>query len=245
MFGILFFIFMGICGIIAACRMAWTDMQVYKYQEEHPGKNFDDYWFDANAHMISRKYGRPCFESNSLGIKGHKCLIDSKTYEVIKDYTEEKNNRVKELVILSDNPNITAYKWDFAINEIDKNIYGNRYIDKTTGKECVVRSFAVPYGENRSEICCFYMSLDNGYLLRITDGERVRWNEDEKRHANDKYKTDYVALKEAVEKFIVDFNKKQSSNRNYFNLDKNHDFLLDTIYNTENLEPYIPYFMMH
>ncbi len=238
MFGILFFLFMAICGIIASIRMSILDIKMFNYQKEKGRKNLDDYWMNASGTYISRKTGRACIRSKYLGPKGHDCLIDCKTLEVIKDYTEEKNNRVKELVINSDKKDVTAYKWEFPINEF-KNIKGTKYIDKTTGEVLVVRKLNVPLGMtgsyNPAYIYIFecYLSITNGHILRLTDDFLNSFE----------ICDDNMNI---INSYIEQFNIKQDQRREkgingfesmfYYNYCNFSDYKLDWIYAAESLD---------
>ena len=236
MFGIMFFLFMGICGILAACRMAVMDMQMYNIQRQDPDDDFEDYWMSASGRMISRKTHRPCMKSNTLGVKGHDCLIDCKTLAVIKDYTEEKNQRVKEMVMASEDDNITAYKVIPCYKKFPSKIVGPRYVDKKTGDVYVVRQFGVrKEGLDLIVGCNFYMSLKNGYLIRLTDDDMVRRD----------YTDDDMFY---IQKFIKEFNALQDKDienkgisgfdeHYYHNKANSHDYLLEKIYDQENIHP--------
>lgn len=245
MFGILFFVFMTICGILAACRMAGMDYQMYKYQKENPSEGFEDYWTDASGHDIARKTGRPC--SRGKWLNGHDCLIDSKTLNVIRDYTEEKNERVKELVMNSSDPGITAYMY-IPMSDLNKplEIKGNRYIDKATGEEYVVRTMEIDIeGEMFPRECDFFMSVKTGYLVRPTDQQNERWKE------KPEAESAWIKKSEAdlyLNHFVSDFNHKQEIDRKnendsdfinhfYFNKNADEDSKLFMIYYKEDLYP--------
>lgn len=258
MYGLLFFLFSAICGIIHATRMGWLDWQFYKMQRDNPNRSedFDDYWTDSCGRDISRKTGRPCFKSKGYehyGVPGHECLIDSKTFNVIKDYTEEKNVRVKNLTLSSDDSRITAYKWVFRTNETSPKIKGDRYIDKETGTVMVARSlmFTAPNanGDETHIKLDFYMSLENGHLLRVTDWEK----RNEKRGIGYEYTTlhssdDYEQFTKSVAAFISDFNAKQDiaiTKRDkdpffeynfYRNSDATDDLCLEILYASESVD---------
>lgn len=249
MFGLLFFGFVGICGILSAIRLGWMDMQVYKEQSKDPDENFKDYWMNASGTYIHRQTGEKCFRKKHLG---HDCLISCKDLRIIKDYTEEKNERVKELVIGSNDDRITAYKWIPMYKDLDEKftdfpIKGMRAVDKKTGNIYVVRRFKVPrretaesrrsYSDSYIFGCDFYMSIENGHLIRLSDG-----------FIYEKYNKLSVEDKEDIEKFIEEFNNKQDidiQNKGtngfidhfYFNDNKSFDLRLDAIYHEENLYP--------
>ena len=240
MFGILFFIFMGICGIIAACRMALMDMQVYKYQKENPPDHFEDYWMDASGHYISKKTGRICSVGKGIlsDAANHECIVDVKTHNIIRDFTEEKNVRVKELIMASTDSSITAYKWVPPYSIARSKINGNRYVDKLTGDVYVARDFRLPtegYKKSGNTVfsCEFYMSISNGHLIRLTDDflQRYKLCEEDM---------------DLVNKFISEFNEKQDKdicnkgkygfeNHFYFNRNESVDLKLEKIYSEESL----------
>lgn len=235
MFGIMFFLFMGICGILAACRMAVMDMQMYNIQRQDPDDDFEDYWMSASGKMISRKTHRECMKSNYLGVKGHDCLVDCKTLNVIKDYTQEKNDRVRDLVLGADNPGITAYMTVASYEKSPSKIKGDRYIDIKTGDMLVVRDFKVASPDGERLYCSFFMSLKNGHLIRLTDKclEDRKFNDTQMKHINF---------------YIQDFNMKQDvdiqnkgnddfESHFYFNKNASFDLKINNIYHEENLCP--------
>ena len=240
MFGILFFIFMGICGIIAACRMAWTDMQVYKYQKENPPDHFEDYWMDASGHYISKKTGRICSVGKGIlsDAANHECIVDVKTHNIIRDFTEEKNNRIRTLVMESDDPTITVYKWVPPYSIAGTKINGNRYVDKSTGDIYVVREFRLPmegYKKSGNSVfsCTFYMSISNGHLIRLTDRflQQYRLCDDDMSLVN-KYISDFN-LKQ--DKDICNKGKAGFESHFYFNSNESVDIKNEKIYNEESI----------
>lgn len=242
MFGILFFVFVALCGGLYAIRNGINDVKIYKDTKD-----------DFNCHYI-----------DSLGRKreigtGNLVAILSDDYgddimytpkgKVVKNITEIKRHKFID-AIQTFKSDLTVYWCD--LREYHENewseIQGPRYMDKDTGEVYIVRKFDVDglvyrkrnnvaeLMENhvKKESIDFYMSIDDGHLIRPTDSCLSRNKQLE--YLTEK---DYLTKnKDVIQSFIDTFNQKQDidiKNRGvdgfddhfYFNSNSSYDFLAD------------------
>ena len=240
MFGILFFVFIALCGGLYAIRNGINDVRIYKDTKD----DFNGYYIDSlgrkkeigtgnQIYILSDDYGddimytpRGRFMKNITEIKRHKFIDAIQNYE----------------------SNSTAYWCDLrAYHENEwRNIDGPRYSDKETKNIYVVRDFDIDGFKFRKrnhvsgmmetiirkESISFYMDITNGHLIRPTDGcfsLQKQYEQEENYMENNK---------QVIESFVDDFNHKQDidiQNKNvdgfdshfFFNSHSSCDTVLD------------------
>lgn len=240
MFGILFFVFIAICGGLYAIQNGINDVKIYKDTKDE----FNGYYIDS----LGRK--REIGTGNLIYILsddyGDDIMYTPKG-KFMKNITEIKRHKFIE-TIQNFESDSTAYWCDLREYHENEwaNISGHRYRDKETNKLYVVRKFEVDglkYKERNyvsgmmetivtKSSLSFYMDIDNGHLVRPTDC----CFDLEKRYEHEK---NYMENnKQGIQAFIDDFNSKQDIDMQnkgadgfedhfYFNSNCASDTLLD------------------
>ena len=217
MFGILFFIFIALCGGAAAIKKVIDDVKIYP----HTKSDFDGYYIDSVGHTRQLGTGNQVYVMADK--YGDEIMYSTKS-KMITNITKNQREKFIEAItnaIKNGETKQTAYWCDrreYHENEWS-GIKGHRYKDAENGKIYIVRTFEVNgfkskihnYVSGMMETYIykmdihFFMDITNGHLIRKTDFT-IRFD---KEYPN-REAADFVKENEkTIQNFIDDFNKKQ------------------------------------
>lgn len=194
MFGLFFFMLIGICWVMSALIKAGKDIH------DMPTTSMPDkgYYRDSTGHKRSLKTGQ--LVSYFDDWDGQEVLMN-KHGKIIRNFSEEKNLRVFNRAIEA-NDGHTACREQPMLKKYSHgtdSLKGNRYKDLNSLRSYVVRQFKIDglpkeYGEYDPN---FFMDTQNGHLVRLTDTD----SKIEKYQAEEN--------KAIIDRFIRDFNANQ------------------------------------
>lgn len=217
MFGILFFIFIALCGAAAAIWKGIDDVKIYKDTKY----DFGGYYIDSKG--AHRQIGNGNLVAILKDDYGDEIMYTPKG-KVITNITENQRHKFIDAIksaIHNGETNQTAYWCDlkeYHENEWAK-INGCRYKDVENGNIYIVRAFDVDglkykrknYTSGMVETKTtkrnirFYMDISTGHLIRRADFDI--WLE---KKYPDREAIDYAEENQKrIEAFIKDFNQKQ------------------------------------
>ena len=196
MFGIIY----ALIGIIG--KIGWINKQANANKESFKRTYNPILGTYKDMYMAERKPNGEYCKTQIDPFTGDLVQIDSKN-KIVRNFSKEK--RINE----ANNCDNTVIK----LSEIDMtgspyvDVKGIRYIDKETNEEYVIREFVVS-NNYKSGGVYFYMRTSDMSLVRITDGEK---------------KYGYFKDMNAINNFILNYNKQQKITRFYNIKEKCHN----------------------